>query len=237
MIQEPYSHSSPGGRTAHENDEVSANSLVRQKRQRKSNKQRCQEQSRTCRVDRWEAFKILIALPLVAVVFTVVGLLMMAEAVTVRDGGAFGFALMALGLGVGLLGLNVVHYLEYLEERAARRSAPTNAHESRRKIVDAAQQDLSQEKPITELRRRRSTTTRNSEASSRHYFLIIPSIVTATCWAIGVGFMLFGYGPGYLVGGVSKSVPVWVLALLVWGGLGTLGITMLVRHIMHRREE
>lgn len=242
MFQKSHAHGAHARRSIRETRETGETretptaSHTQQRQRRKAAKQPLREQARTRRADRWEAFKLLVVLPLVSVSFTAIGLLMVAGAIFTRDGGAFGFALMVLGLGVGTLSPTIAHYLEYFEGRAARRSAPSAVRESGQKIVNRAQQALSQE-GSTAGERRRSTTTRSSGTSPGYAaLLIIPTLFAAACWATGVGFMLVSYGPGQLVGGASKAVPVWVLAVLVWGGLAALGITVLVRYITDRRE-
>lgn len=76
-----------------------------------------------------------------------------------------------------------------------------------------------------------------STPAARESFVLFVTIFVAACWAVGVGFMLFGYGPGQMIGGASKSLPVWIIAVLVWGGLAAGGVKILVDFIRGRRDK
>ncbi len=176
--------------------------------------------------------KHLLLLPLASIVFTAAGSVMVAEAIADRDVGAFGVALMGLGLGVGTIGMTVVDTLEYCEVRAARRAATSTSAPSSSAASQAAQFPAGLDSGV---RRRRPAAERRRSGARWFALVAIPALLGVTCVAVGAGFMLFGYGPGQQVGGGAKSAPAWLIAGLVWGGLAALGIMAIVRHVRIRR--
>lgn len=197
------------------------------------------EQRRAGGPDRLTSFKHFVLLPLGSVAFTTAGLALVAGAIANRDAGAFGFALMALGVGVGSVGITIVNTLEHREARAARRSADSSAAASPAAPYApyAPAAAHAPENPATGARRQRHASGRRPSAGRWHALLAIPAFFGVACWAVGVGFMLFGYGPGHQVGSGPKSGPVWIIAVFVWGGLAALGITVLVKYVRGRREK
>lgn len=164
------------------------------RRRPKSNKQSARERRR--RSARWRGFKQ-VGATLLSGFIALAGLLMVVRSLIAGDAGAFGFALMVLGLGVGPLGFQVAQTNDAAEDQAIHRSTP----------------------------------------AARESFVLFVTIFVAACWAVGVGFMLFGYGPGQMIGGASKSLPVWIIAVLVWGGLAAGGVKILVDFIRGRRDK
>ena len=178
------------------------------------------EQRRAGGPDRLTSFKHFVLLPLGSVAFTTAGLALVAGAIANRDAGTFGFALMALGVGVGSVGITIVNTLEHREARAARRSADSSAAASPAAPY-APYAPAAAHAPENPATGARGSGMQGPEAERRplarppgH-----PSVLRRGFAGSGSCLRLRPGPPG--------EGAVWIIAVFVWGGLAALGITVL----------